>query len=67
MIKLNLLFKSKKMEISDTNLSIFYVSRFFGLAPYLIKRNSKGKIVDFRSNVLLLIYSVCLFATIGEF
>ncbi|XP_052895587.1 gustatory receptor for sugar taste 43a [Anopheles moucheti] len=48
------------MEISESTKVVFYVSRIFGLAPYVVKRTSKGQIVDCKRNVLLVIYSVCL-------
>ncbi|XP_049292713.1 gustatory receptor for sugar taste 43a isoform X2 [Anopheles funestus] len=48
------------MEISEPTKVVFYVSRIFGLAPYVVKRMSNGQIVEIKRNVLLIIYSVCL-------
>ncbi|XP_058065769.1 gustatory receptor for sugar taste 43a [Anopheles bellator] len=48
------------MEISEPTKIVFYVSRMFGLAPYVIKRTSKGQIVDYKRNVLLMVYSLSL-------
>ncbi|XP_050093853.1 gustatory receptor for sugar taste 43a [Anopheles aquasalis] len=48
------------MEISEPTKVIFYMSRLFGLAPYRIKRTSKGQIVDFRRNIFLVLYSLFL-------
>ncbi|XP_035791054.1 gustatory receptor for sugar taste 43a-like [Anopheles albimanus] len=48
------------MEISEPTKVIFYMSRLFGLAPYIIKCSSKGQIVDFRRNVFLMVYSLSL-------
>ncbi|XP_035912687.1 gustatory receptor for sugar taste 43a isoform X3 [Anopheles stephensi] len=48
------------MEISEPTKVVFYVSRIFGLAPYVVKRTSSGQIVDYKRNVFLIIYSVAL-------
>uniref|UniRef100_A0A182WAT1 Gustatory receptor n=1 Tax=Anopheles minimus TaxID=112268 RepID=A0A182WAT1_9DIPT len=48
------------MEISEPTKVVFYVSRIFGLAPYVVKRTSRGQIVDYKRNVFLIVYSVCL-------
>ncbi|XP_043866956.1 gustatory receptor for sugar taste 43a isoform X1 [Drosophila mojavensis] len=47
------------MEISETNIGIFYVSKLLALAPYSAKKNSKGQLEITRS-WLFSIYSVCL-------
>uniref|UniRef100_A0A8D8B482 Gustatory receptor n=2 Tax=Culex pipiens TaxID=7175 RepID=A0A8D8B482_CULPI len=46
------------MEISESTQAVFFVSRIFGLAPYVVKRTSKGQIVDYKRNLLLVIYSL---------
>ncbi|XP_053674022.1 LOW QUALITY PROTEIN: gustatory receptor for sugar taste 43a-like [Anopheles nili] len=48
------------MEISEPTKIVFYVSRIFGLAPYVIKRTSKGKIIDYKRNAFLIVYSLGL-------
>uniref|UniRef100_A0A182NN81 Gustatory receptor n=1 Tax=Anopheles dirus TaxID=7168 RepID=A0A182NN81_9DIPT len=48
------------MEISEPTKIVFYASRMFGLAPYVVKRTSKGQLVDYKRNVYLIVYSVCL-------
>lgn len=46
------------MEIQESSLPGFYCSRLFGLAPYLIKRNAKGRIEEIRRSPFITIYSV---------
>ncbi|XP_049541254.1 gustatory receptor for sugar taste 43a [Anopheles darlingi] len=48
------------MEISEPTKVIFYMSRLFGLAPYVIKCTTKGQRVDFRRNVFFMVYSLFL-------
>ncbi|XP_041770344.1 gustatory receptor for sugar taste 43a isoform X2 [Anopheles merus] len=48
------------MEISESTKVVFYVSRIFGLAPYVVKRTPIGQIVDYKRNVFLIVYSVGL-------
>uniref|UniRef100_A0A182KHC3 Gustatory receptor n=1 Tax=Anopheles christyi TaxID=43041 RepID=A0A182KHC3_9DIPT len=45
------------MEISEPTKIVFYVSRIFGLAPYVVKRTSKGQTVDYRRSVFLIVYT----------
>lgn len=54
------------MEIQEASLPIFYVSRIFGLAPFVIRRNGKGKIADISRNLLLCIYSGFVLITSGK-
>lgn len=49
------------MEISPTTLPIFYTARLFGMAPFTLTRDSKGRINGFRRNILWCVYSVCVF------
>ncbi|XP_040152074.1 gustatory receptor for sugar taste 43a isoform X4 [Anopheles arabiensis] len=48
------------MEISESTKVVFYVSRIFGLAPYVVKRTPIGQIVDYKRSVFLIVYSVGL-------
>ncbi|EAA13258.5 AGAP004727-PA [Anopheles gambiae str. PEST] len=48
------------MEISESTKVVFYVSRIFGLAPYVVKRTPIGQIVDYKRSVFLIAYSVGL-------
>ncbi|XP_053686251.1 gustatory receptor for sugar taste 43a [Sabethes cyaneus] len=48
------------MEISESTKVVFFVSRVFGLAPYVVKRTTKGQIVDYKRNLLLVIYGLCV-------
>ncbi|XP_065087103.1 gustatory receptor for sugar taste 43a [Ochlerotatus camptorhynchus] len=48
------------MEISESTRVVFFVSRVFGLAPYVIKRTTKGQIVDYKRNMVLVIYGLCI-------
>ncbi|XP_062715148.1 gustatory receptor for sugar taste 43a isoform X1 [Aedes albopictus] len=48
------------MEISESTRVVFFVSRMFGLAPYVVKRTSKGQIVDYKRNLVLVIYGLCI-------
>lgn len=54
------------MEIEDSNTVIFYTSRAFGLAPFLIRRTPKGRIAEFVLSVLLCGYSVAVLLALGE-
>lgn len=54
------------MEIPDSRPLIFYSSRIFGLAPYLVKRNDKGVVVDYKLSVLLCVYSVFVILSNGK-
>ncbi|XP_055709075.1 gustatory receptor for sugar taste 43a [Phlebotomus papatasi] len=51
------------MEISKTTTAIFYVSRFFGLAPYQIIRNAKGHIIDYSKGNTWYIYTILVIFT----
>ncbi|XP_055595725.1 gustatory receptor for sugar taste 43a isoform X2 [Uranotaenia lowii] len=48
------------MELSESTKVVFFVSRIFGLAPYVVKKTSKGQIVDYKRNLVLVIYSLCV-------
>ncbi|XP_055532995.1 gustatory receptor for sugar taste 43a isoform X2 [Wyeomyia smithii] len=48
------------MEISESTKLVFFVSRIFGLAPYVVKRTSKGQMVDYKRNLFLVIYGLCV-------
>ncbi|XP_058463677.1 gustatory receptor for sugar taste 43a isoform X2 [Malaya genurostris] len=48
------------MEISESTKIVFYISRIFGLAPYVVKRTSKGQIVDYKRNLFLVFYGLCV-------
>lgn len=54
------------MEIQESTLSGFYCSRFFGLAPYVIKKNAKNRVDDFRRAPWLCIYSICFITVAGK-
>lgn len=45
---------------------IFYTSRCFGLAPFLVRRTPKGRIADTVFSVLLCAYSVIALLAMGE-
>lgn len=55
------------MEIRDQNLSIFYMNRIFGLAPFKLIRNQKGVLVGFRTGRTWYGYSVALITISGTF
>lgn len=55
------------MEISESTQAVFFVSRIFGLAPYVVKRTSKGQIVDYKRNLLLVIYSLSVVFCLGSY
>ncbi|XP_037049389.1 gustatory receptor for sugar taste 43a-like [Bradysia coprophila] len=52
------------MEIQESILSIFYVSRAFALAPYKIKRNAKGIINEYKFSIIFCLYSVAVTITL---
>lgn len=54
------------MEIQESSLAVFYVNRVMGLAPYIIKRNKKGRIENIKLSIPLCIYSVLVLATVGR-
>lgn len=54
------------MEISKTTTAIFYVSRFFGLAPYQIIRNAKGHIIDYSKGNTWYIYTILVIFAAGK-
>ncbi|XP_055298892.1 gustatory receptor for sugar taste 43a-like isoform X2 [Sitodiplosis mosellana] len=47
------------MEIQDSSLPGFYLSRVLGMAPYLIKKNDKNRVNDIRRSTWLCLYSIC--------
>ncbi|XP_055625786.1 gustatory receptor for sugar taste 43a isoform X3 [Toxorhynchites rutilus septentrionalis] len=53
------------MEISESTRAVFFVSRVFGLAPYVVKKTSKGQIVDYKRNLFLVIYGLCVVFCLG--
>lgn len=53
------------MEVRDQNLSVFYMNRLFGLAPFELIRNQKGILVGFRTGKVWYGYSVALIAVSG--
>lgn len=53
------------MEIQQSSLAIFHVNRVFGLAPYLTRRNKKGRIDDIKFSVCLCIYSLLVLTAAG--
>lgn len=55
------------MEIQKTTTGVFYASRIFGLAPYFIQRNSKGRITEIKLSIILCIYSVLALVVTGKF
>lgn len=55
------------MEIRDQNLSIFYMNRLFGLAPFELIRNPKGVLVGFRTGKAWFGYSAALITISGMF
>lgn len=54
------------MEIQHSSFAIFYVNRVLGLAPYLTRRNKKGRIDEIKLSILLCIYSVLVLTTAGR-
>lgn len=54
------------MEISESTKVVFFVSRIFGLAPYVVKRTSKGQIVDYKRNLVLVIYGLGIVFCLGR-
>lgn len=54
------------MEINESSVAVFYVSRIFGYAPYLIERTVSGKIKRISSNNLLRAYSFTLLTILGN-
>lgn len=53
------------MDIQDKNTVIFFTSRVFGLAPYLVERSLKGQIQAIKLSVIFCGYSVLLLASMG--
>lgn len=53
------------MEIQDKNSVIFFTSRVFGLAPYLVERSLKGQVQAVKLSLILCGYSVLLLATMS--
>lgn len=53
------------MDIQESSLPSFYCSRVLGLAPYLIRRNSKDRIDEIRRSSWLCFYSLCFLAVTG--
>ncbi|XP_020712583.1 gustatory receptor for sugar taste 43a isoform X2 [Ceratitis capitata] len=53
------------MEITEPTLCIFYVNKFLALAPFSVRRNSKGAL-DIRRSVMFSVYSgsLCLIMVI---
>lgn len=56
---------SSSMEIRDQNLSVFYMNRLFGLAPFKLIRNQKGVLVGFRTGKAWFGYSAALITISG--
>lgn len=56
---------SSAMEIRDQNLSVFYMNRIFGLAPFQLIRNKKGGLVGFRTGKIWYGYSAALITISG--
>lgn len=54
------------MEIQESSVNIFYVSRVFALAPYLLKRNAKGVIDNYKLSVSLCMYSITVLTATGK-
>ena len=55
------------MELNENTLHIFHLSRICGFAPYLMRRNAIGQIVEIKYNVTLCVYSVVLMLALGEY
>ncbi|XP_017493573.1 PREDICTED: gustatory receptor for sugar taste 43a-like [Rhagoletis zephyria] len=50
------------MEISEPTLCIFYTSKVLALAPFSVRRNSKG-VLDIRRSYMFSVYSAALCLT----
>lgn len=53
------------MEVDRSNPTVFYASRIFGLAPYLLVET--GQLRQFKLSILLCLYSVLMLLTTGKF
>lgn len=53
------------MEIDGTNPTVFYASRIFGLAPYLVVGTGNGPLREFKLSIVLCAYSILLLLSTG--
>lgn len=53
------------MEIDSANPTVFYASRIFGLAPYLVVGTGNGPLREFKLNIVMCGYSVLLLLATG--
>lgn len=56
-----------EMEIQESSLPIFYVSRILGLAPYTLKRSNKGRIESIQLSYWLCGYSAAFLLTASTY
>lgn len=54
------------MEIQESSLPGFYCSRILGVAPYLIRRNTKHRVDEIKRSPWLCAYSICFLIATGE-
>lgn len=54
------------MEVQENLLEMFYMSRALGLAPFVLKRDGKGRIESFKLNYWLCGYSVLFLLVAGK-
>lgn len=55
----------RDMEIDKANPTVFFASRIFGLAPYLVVTTAKGPLREFRLSIVMCAYSVLLLLSAG--
>ena len=57
--------RKQTMEISEATKFTFYLTRFFGLAPYKIyKKHQNSKIISYQKSLPLVFYSVVIVSLI---
>lgn len=52
------------MEINESSLSVFYLSKLLALAPISIQQNAKG-VIEIKRSMTLSIYAIALGLTMG--
>ena len=54
------------MEVSETSIGIFFVSKLLALAPYSVRKNPKGVYV-IQKSIPFLFYAAALTLIMGKF
>lgn len=54
------------MEIQESSIPVFYLSRILGLTPYTLKRSSRGRIESIQLNYWLCGYSAAVLLAAGK-